>query len=63
MEMHRKTLGRSALGRDGELGRIVTVGLPAPYEGVGKALRSTYSPPRDSLPDDMMALLAKLDRH
>ncbi|MAX15554.1 MAG: hypothetical protein CMN59_08740 [Sphingobium sp.] len=63
MEMQRKMTGQPALGRDGELGRIVTVGLPAPYEGVGKALRSTYTPPRDGLPDDMMDLLGKLDRH
>ncbi len=63
MEMQRKLIGRSAQGREGELGRIVTVGLPAPYEGVGKALRSTYAPPRDSVPEDMMALLDTLDRH
>lgn len=61
MDMQRKTSGRPATGRDGGSGRIVTVGLPSPYEGVGNALRSTYAPGRESLPDDMMRLLAKLD--
>ncbi|MCI4590161.1 hypothetical protein MOK15_08640 [Sphingobium sp. BYY-5] len=60
--MQRKSLDRAVLGRDGERGRIVTVGLPLPYEGVGNALRSTYAPPCDAVPDDMMALLTKLDR-
>ncbi|MES2172797.1 MAG: hypothetical protein V4523_02505 [Pseudomonadota bacterium] len=41
----------------------MTVALPEPYEGVGNALRATYAPGRDGVPDDMMALLAKLDRH
>lgn len=62
MEMQRKPLGRSAAGRDNGSGRVVTVGLPLPYEGVGKALRTSFAPQRDSLPDDMLALLAKLDR-
>ena len=63
MDMQPKSFGRSAMGRDGERARIVTVGLPAPYEGVGNALRSTYTPPRESIPDDMMALLMQLDRY
>lgn len=63
MEMQRKYACRSATGGDGDKGRIVTVALPAPYEGIGNALRKTYSPPRVSLPDDMMALLQKLDHH
>jgi hypothetical protein len=62
MEMQRKLFGRSAAGRNGDRTRIVTVGLPTPYEGVGNALRATYAPRRDSIPDDMMALLMKLDR-
>lgn len=62
MEMQRKSSGRSAPGRQGDDGRIVTVALPLPYEGVGNALRSTYAPPRDALPDDMTALLARLDQ-
>ncbi|MGW8204000.1 MULTISPECIES: hypothetical protein [Sphingomonadaceae] len=41
----------------------MTVDVPEPYEGVGNALRATYAPGRDGVPDDMMALLAKLDRH
>ncbi len=61
MEMQRKSSGRSAPGRQGDKGRVVTVALPLPYEGVGNALRSTYAPPRDGLPDDMTALLARLD--
>ncbi|WP_231382245.1 hypothetical protein [Sphingobium indicum] len=62
MEMLRKSSGRSAPGREFGDGRIVTVALPLPYEGVGNALRATYAPPRDSLPDDIAALLARLDR-
>jgi hypothetical protein len=62
MEMQRKIFGQGASGGDGGKGRMVTVALPTPYEGVGNALRSTYAPGRDALPDDMAALLAKLDR-
>lgn len=60
MEMQPKSIGRSAPGRDAAPDRVVTVGLPLPYEGVGRALRSSYVPTKDSLPDDMLALLAKL---
>jgi hypothetical protein len=62
MEMQRKSSGRSAPGRNSGDGRIVTVALPLPYEGVGNALRSTYAPSRDGLPDDMAILLARLDQ-
>ena len=62
MEMQRKPLGQTAAGRDTRH-RLVSVSVPAPYDGVGNALRSTYSPGRDKLPDDMMDLLAKLDLH
>ena len=41
---------------------VVTVGLPQPYEGVGNALRATFTARRDNVPDDMMDLLRKLDR-
>ncbi len=58
--MYRKTVGRSAPRLHGGAGRIVTIGLPAPYEGVGKALRSAYRPAAGEMPDDMLALLAKL---
>jgi hypothetical protein len=63
MDIQRKAFGRSATGREGGSGSIVTVVVPEPYEGVGNALRTTYKPGRDGVPDDMMALLAKLDRH
>ncbi|MEC3910657.1 hypothetical protein U5A82_09240 [Sphingobium sp. CR2-8] len=63
MDIQRKAFGRSATGREGGSGPIVTVAVPEPYEGVGNALRATYAPGRDVIPDDMMALLAKLDRH
>jgi hypothetical protein len=62
MEMHRKPLGRIAAGQLGDKSHVVTIAPPPPYEGVGNALRSTYAPQRDALPDDMMHLLAKLDR-
>lgn len=63
MEMQRKPFGRSANGRDTGNARIVNIALPNPYEGVGNALRSTFAPGRDALPDDMIALLSKLDAH
>ncbi|WHO41115.1 hypothetical protein PMI04_006420 [Sphingobium sp. AP49] len=63
MEIQRKPLGRSAPGRDSGAGRVVTVGLPLPYEGVGKALRASFATQREGLPDDMLALLAKIDQH
>jgi len=63
MDIQHKVFGRSAPGRESGNGRVVTVAMPEPYEGVGNALRATYAPGRDGVPDDMMALLAKLDRH
>jgi hypothetical protein len=60
MEMQRKSMGRSV--RDGSR-RFLTVSLPQPHEGVGNALRSSFRASRDSLPDDMMDLLNKLDHH
>ncbi|EQB09196.1 hypothetical protein L288_06675 [Sphingobium quisquiliarum P25] len=41
----------------------MTIGLPQPHEGIGNALRSTFRARRESLPDDMMDLLRKLDHH
>jgi hypothetical protein len=61
MEMQRKSVGRSVDRRDGAHRRLLTVGLPQPYEGVGNALRSTFRAGRDSLPDDMLDLLNQLD--
>lgn len=61
--MQRKIFGQAITGREGSNGRIVTVSLPSPHEGVGNALRSTFAPGREALPEDMAALLAKLDRH
>ncbi|WP_192665710.1 hypothetical protein [Sphingobium sp. OAE613] len=63
MEMQRKPLSRSAKVQDGAIRRVLTIGMPQPYEGVGNALRSTFRAGRDSVPDDMLDLLAKLDRH
>lgn len=63
MEMQRKSLGKARQSRDGSPARIVTVGLPQPYEGIGNALRTTFRAGRESLPDDMMDLLSRLDRH
>ena len=63
MEMQRKTVSRPGRGRDGSARRVVTVGLPQPHEGIGNALRSTFRARWDSLPNDMMDLLDKLDRH
>ncbi|MCP1471166.1 hypothetical protein J3E64_002870 [Sphingobium sp. OAS761] len=62
MEMQRKWTGRSARSMDSRRPSIVHVGLPMPYEGVGNALRSTFAPAKDALPEDMLDLLSKLDR-
>ena len=62
MNLQGKSIGRSAAERDAAR-HLVTVRVPEPYEGVGNALRSTFSPARDALPADMMALLDRLDRH
>lgn len=61
--MQRKSATRTVEVRDASPRRYMTVGLPQPYEGVGNALRSTFRAGRDSLPDDMLDLLEKLDRH
>ncbi|MET0370910.1 MAG: hypothetical protein ABW039_05975 [Sphingobium sp.] len=61
METPRKY--RAGSSDEGAQGRFMTIGLPMPHEGVGNALRTTFRPVRDTLPDDMLALLARLDRH
>lgn len=63
MESQRKPFGRSATVGDGSGTPVLNIGLPKPYEGVGNALRATYVPGDDGTPSDMIALLAKLDRH
>ncbi|WP_150290824.1 hypothetical protein [Sphingobium estronivorans] len=63
MEMQRKPLGRSAKIQEGAIRRVLTIGVPQPYEGIGNALRSTFRAGRESVPDDMLELLAKLERH
>ena len=60
--MQRKLVGRSREGQDNSDRRLLTVGLPQPYEGVGNALRSTFRAKRDSLPTDMLDLLDQIDR-
>lgn len=42
---------------------IVTVGAPAPHDGIANALRSTYAAGREAIPDDMMDLIEKLGKH
>lgn len=63
MEMPRKAFDRPTSARDGSLRRVLTISLPQPYEGVGNALRSTFRSRGDAIPDDMLDLLARLDRH
>ena len=63
MEMQRKPLSRSAQIQDGAMRRVLNIGVPQPHEGIGNALRSTFRAGRESVPDDMLDLLAKLDRH
>jgi hypothetical protein len=60
MDMQRKYTGRRPKGCEG---RVMTVAPPSPYEGVGNALRATFRPVRNDLPDDMLDLLARLDMH
>lgn len=61
--MQRKSLNRSTKVQEGAIRRVLTIGVPQPYEGVGNALRTTFRAGRESVPDDMLDLLAKLDRH
>lgn len=51
-------------GRDagGIVRQIVDVAIPAPYEGVGNALRRGLGTVRPDLPCDMVDLLRQLDR-
>ncbi|WP_022681327.1 hypothetical protein [Sphingobium bisphenolivorans] len=63
MEMQRKPMVRTAKASEGAIRRVLTIGLPQPYEGIGNALRSTFRAGRESLPEDMVDLLAELDRH
>jgi len=61
--MQRKPLGRSEQIRESAMRRVLNIGVPQPYEGIGNALRSTFRAGRDTVPDDMLDLLDKLDRH
>ena len=61
--MQRKAISGSVLAGNRAIRRVLTINLPQPYEGVGNALRSTFHAKRDALPDDMLDLLARLDRH
>jgi hypothetical protein len=46
----------------GTSAHFITVASPAPHEGVGRALRSVYDPPSPGLPDDINALMERLNR-
>lgn len=63
MEMQRKYLIQSGKGPGQKHPGVLNVTPPAPHEGVGRALRSTYRAGKEKLPDDMMELLRKLERH
>ena len=63
MEMQRKPLDRSARIQDGAIRRVLNIGMPQPYEGIGNALRSTFRAGGSTLPDDMLDLLEKIDGH
>lgn len=63
MEMQRKPFSRSARVHDGAIRRVLNIGVPQPYEGIGNALRSTFRAGGGTVPDDMLDLLAKLDEH
>ncbi|MGE4322254.1 MAG: hypothetical protein AB7E60_04415 [Sphingobium sp.] len=45
----------------GRRDRFLTIGLPLPHDGVGKALRAIFPAARQDMPQDMMELLMKLD--
>lgn len=67
MDTYRKYSGHLTGNRYGHsdrfmADRFMNVGLPLPHEGVGKALRSIFRPSRQETPQDMLDLLAKLDR-
>ncbi|MBB3983513.1 hypothetical protein GGR44_003204 [Sphingobium fontiphilum] len=42
---------------------LMSIEAPPRHQGVGNALRATFRPARDDMPEDMMALLKQLDRH
>lgn len=42
---------------------LMSIEVPPRHQGVGNALRATFRPARDGVPDDMMALLNTLDLH
>lgn len=63
MEMQRKYLSQAAKGSDKRRPGVLNVTPPAPHEGIGRALRSTFRAGQEKLPDDMMDLLRKLGRH
>lgn len=63
MDVQHKAMRQMRSERESATGHVVTVAIPEPYEGIGNALRATYAPGRDGVPDDMMALLAKLELH
>jgi len=43
--------------------RFVTVSRPQQSEGIGRALQRVYCADKGHLPEDMLDLLGKLDRH
>ncbi|WP_223262713.1 hypothetical protein [Sphingobium sp. SCG-1] len=45
------------------MSRFVTVQMPSAKDGVARALRSVFDARSQSLPDDMLGLLSKLDRN
>ncbi|WP_336958433.1 hypothetical protein [Sphingobium aquiterrae] len=60
---HNRTAQDNAQnGAAGRAMQFVTVASPTPHEGVGCALRSAYETSPLSLPDDMAALMNRLNR-
>ncbi len=54
--------GNKILLGNGREERFVTVRMPTQHDGVGTALRSTYPASTADIPDDLQALLRRLDR-
>lgn len=61
MVVERKMQAPEGGQEDGSSSRYMTVAIPLPHEGVGRALRASYAPARNNVPTDMLDLLARLN--
>lgn len=60
--MKRKYGGQPRIAGERSGQRLLTVGAPLRYDGVGNALRNSFRAGCGTVPADMLDLLSKLDR-